>query len=488
MLVFAAATAGIVLLIASFIIALSRHGRAKLPRAGITIAFASQTGRAERIAQWTARTLTQAGHQVALRELGRLRPRDLRRAGILLVVASTYGVGEPPDTARGFARRYLRRPRRLKGLRFGVLALGNRDYPNFCRFGRTVDAWLRRSGAEAMFDLIPVDGDHDDAALEAWRRQLAALKAQAERAPLQTYRSWRLVERRPLNPGSAAEACHLAFVPVAGDPAPEWVAGDIAVIPPRHPPEVLDAYLESHGLDGARQVRFRGEAVPLRAALARCELPDAMPAPDADIADFLRPLPDREYSIASIAAKGRLELLVRRLILPNGALSLSSGYLTRDMAVGSTLPIGIRSNPTFHPPPQPGPMILIGAGTGIAGLRAHLQHRQARGLKQAWLIFGERSGADAFYRNEIEGWRQDGTLARYDFCPSRGEGRSGYVQQFIRAAARDIRRRVRRDGASVFVCGRFEMGTAVHAALARILGEGRLSRMMLEGRYRRDIY
>ena len=58
----------------------------------------------------------------------------------------------------------------------------------------------------------------------------------------------------------------------------------------------------------------------------------------------------------------------------------------------------------------------------------------------------------------------------------------------IAPAAADIRAFVKKKKASIFVCGRLEMGAAVHEGLKKILGEAALEKMVSEGRYRRDIY
>jgi sulfite reductase (NADPH) flavoprotein alpha-component len=157
--------------------------------------------------------------------------------------------------------------------------------------------------------------------------------------------------------------------------------------------------------------------------------------------------------------------------------------------VGDTIHLRIRSNPNFHPPALGGPMILIGAGTGLAGLRAHLLHRQHNEVRGAWLVFGERSPqADRFHSGEIESWMRDGTLIRCDLVFSRDPVRRQYVQHRIEEAAHQIVKWVTEDGASLYVCGGMKMGAEVHAVLQKILGESRLDEMAAAGRYRRDVY
>lgn len=133
-------------------------------------------------------------------------------------------------------------------------------------------------------------------------------------------------------------------------------------------------------------------------------------------------------------------------------------------------------------------MILIGAGTGMAGLRVHLLHRQKRELGGAWLLFGERSAAhDLYYGDDIKAWQVDGTLAKTDLVFSRDTAPKRYVQDLVAERGAEICAWLER-GAALMVCGGLEMAAAVQEALVSICGQERLDQMTQDGLYRRDIY
>src|ERR1700744_4877172 len=101
---------------------------------GVLVAFASQTGRAQTIAWATANALPGL---VRVAALGSLTAGEMAEAGTLLVVTSTYGAGEAPDSARAFVKKQMTPGAGFKGLNFAVLALGDRKYDaTFCRFGK----------------------------------------------------------------------------------------------------------------------------------------------------------------------------------------------------------------------------------------------------------------------------------------------------------------------------------------------------------------
>lgn len=444
----AAAVALWLLVVAGVAWGRARARRAAAKRAGalasgadaVTVAFASQTGLAEELAWMTARSLSEAGTGARVIPLGELDAAALRGAGRLLIVASTTGEGDAPDGASRFVRQTMGAPADLSGLGYGLLALGDHTYADFCGFGRALDGWLQRSGAEPLFDRVEVDNG-DAGAVRHWQHQLGLLTGstiQADWTP-PAYDRWTLVERRHLNPGSpGGEAWLLGFAPAGHDPV--WTAGDIAEI----------------GLPAAADGTDRGS---------------------------------REYSVASLPDDGRADLIVRRMTRPDGSPGLASGWLTRDLAVGDSVDMRIRANRSFHGPTVGTPLVLIGNGTGLAGLRAHWKARSGLSHGGTWLMFGERTRAhDAFLDDELQSALVARDLTRLDRVFSRDPGDGRYVQALIAAHADDLRAWVDR-GAAILVCGSLEgMSKGVQTALTDALGAERLAELTETGRYRRDVY
>ena len=406
----------------------------------VLVAYASQTGFAEELAWMTARALTEGGMGARILSFADLDADSLQQAKRLLVIASTTGEGDAPDSAGRFVRQILPQSMDLSHLAYGLLALGDRSYDEYCRFGHAVGDWLEAQGAQALFDRVEVDNG-EAGAIRHWQHHLNQITGSTT-APDWTppaYQPWKLVERRLLNSGSpGGQAWHVVLEPV--DHTPDWAAGDIAEI--------------------------------------------GLPAPEGQAQV------SREYSVASLPSEGRAEFCIRLMTTPEGGFGLGSGWLTQTAQIDDKVDMRVRTNRSFHAPPANAPMILIGNGTGIAGLRSHLKARAATGATgETWLMFGERTLAhDALYDEELLALMAQGVLTRLDRCFSRDGGEARYVQELVSQQGRLLADWVER-GAYVYVCGSLEgMSKGVHAALEAALGEETLITLTDAGRYRRDVY
>jgi sulfite reductase (NADPH) flavoprotein alpha-component len=459
----------------------------------VLVVYASQTGFAEALAERTATSLRQAGVGVRLCGIDHVDARALSSAERALFVVSTTGEGDPPDHALAFLRNVMSQPASLVSLRYAVLALGDREYSRFCGFGHQLDDWLRQHGAQSLFDMVEVD-NADESALRHWQHHLSQLGDTSE-LPDWTpprYEDWTLIQRRELNSGSVGGgAFHLVIRP-NDDSALQWQAGDIAEIGPCHAAHTVKHWLQARGLDGEIDIRSSGRGETLAELLARSHLPAEGTRIGYDaqsIAENLQPLPHREYSIASLPQDGALHLLVRRQLRPDGTPGLGSGWLCDQASVGGAIALRVRANANFHPPEPSRPLILIGNGTGIAGLRAHLKARIIADAGRNWLLFGERNeDRDFFYGDEIRDWHARGLISRLDLAFSRDSAQRVYVQEKLRQAAGELREWVA-EGAAIYVCGSLTgMAPGVDTALREILGDEGVEQLLLERRYRRDVY
>lgn len=456
------------------------------------IGFASQSGFAEQLAWQSAGQLQAAGLPVQVRPLAELGEAELRETRRALFVVSTFGDGEAPDSARAFERKVLGQPWALSHLNYAVLALGDRQYPHFCGFARRLQAWLGERGATRAFSPVEVD-NADQAALRQWQQELAQLTGTqpvtAWQAP--TFANWTLRHRQYLNPGSQGAPVYL--LGLQSDQPHTWEAGDLVEILPRNGQPRIDALLAGLGLDATTPVQLDGLRETLGQALATRQLPASrehlVGLHAQALVDALIPITAREYSIASIASDGVLELIVRQELHPDGMLGLGSGWLTEYLPLQGNISLRLRRNSGFRLPDAPAPMILIGNGTGLAGLRSLLKARIVAGEQRNWLVFGERNRAhDLLCGDELQAWLASGELQRLDLAFSRDQAEKVYVQDVLLQQAGTLKQWMA-EGACIYVCGSLQgMAAGVDAALNGLLGEEVVQQLIEDGRYRRDVY
>ena len=456
------------------------------------IGFASQSGFAEQLAWQTAGQLQAAGLPVRVQRLGDMTEQDLSASRNALFVVSTFGDGEAPDSARGFERKLLGRPLSLETLNYALLALGDRQYQHFCGFAHRLHDWLAERGGSTLFAPVEVDSA-DPVALQQWQHHLGQLTGSTPTALWQApvFEHWTLARREHLNPGSSGSGVYLLVLVTPG--TMHWQAGDLVEILPRNSDEAVRSFLSGLGIDPATQVNVDGLLEPVVQALATRQLPQhrahLVGLHAQALIDALVPVSAREYSIASVPEDGSLQLIVRQEIHPDGSLGLCSGWLTEHAASGSAISLRLRRNSSFHLPAEPVPLILLGNGTGLAGLRSLLKARIAQGQARNWLLFGERNREHDFHCGaELQGWLESGDLARLDLAFSRDQAEKVYVQHLLREAAQDLRAWLD-EGAAIYICGSLQgMASGVDQVLNEVLGERAVSELVEQGRYRRDVY
>lgn len=253
----------------------------------------------------------------------------------------------------------------------------------------------------------------------------------------------------------------------------------------------------------AEQLAVYAQHTPLL-ALVR-EFPASISA--QDFVDFLRPLTPRMYSIASaqeeVGAEVHLTLgLVNYQHQEQEYYGAASYYLGKHLEEDANLSIFVEPNNRFRLPENPStPIIMIGAGTGIAPFRAFMQQREnADAAGPAWLIFGNQKFTDDFlYQSEWQRWHQLGLLPETSLAWSRANpNQKVYVQHKVIEASAKIWQWLQ-EGAHIYVCGDAnQMAKAVETALLEVIQQAGnldaasaadyLDQLRDDRRYQRDVY
>src|SRR5215207_5394379 len=137
------------------------------PAEPLTILYATESGNAEKLAGDVAKAARKNGLKPNLVDMADLDVATLAKARRLVVIASTWGEGEPPGrAARGYAEIMGTNAPRLNGVEFGVLALGDMAYAEFCAIGKALDARLETLGAKRAVARIDCDLDYAEPAAD----------------------------------------------------------------------------------------------------------------------------------------------------------------------------------------------------------------------------------------------------------------------------------------------------------------------------------
>lgn len=415
-----------------------RRRRAAAPDQGVAaeqaravILVGSQGGSTWAYARQLQTQLQGAGWPVHLAAMNAVQD-DYPQARCLLLLAATYGDGQAPDNASQFLERLAAVRWAGRGLPVAVLGFGDRQFPRFCAYAEALEQALQQCGCPLLLLLQRIDRQASGE-LNAWAGQLGErfgvpLRLQSARLPSSAVRL--TLQQRQLyseRGGQPAAVLRFAVAPGSSDFAP----GDLLAI---RPP-----------VDTAQE--------------------DSAP---------------RLYSIASATDDGFVEICVR--LHPQG---LCSSYL-HALQPGATLEASIQAHADFRPQTGAQPVLLIGAGVGVAPLIGFVRKNESR--RPIQLYWGGRHASDPLYAEELAQCLADGRLQHLQRAYSQGPT-PAYVQDRLREDGASVRALLQQ-GAQVLVCGSREMAAGVRAVLESLLAEmgSNLDQLKAQGRFREDVY
>lgn len=505
----------------------------------LLVAFGSQSGNAESLAKRLAREAAGRGFAARAAGLDSLQPADFVREQNVLLITSTWGEGDMPDNAAAFwdAINQNGSSPKLDGVRYSVLALGDKNYgETFCLAGKKLDLRLEELGAQRVVARMDCDVDFDEPAA-TWSAEAFTVLSNApagtpspvveavpapppaptqDEGPAYTKKNpfpAPLLANVALNaPGSAKDTRHIAFS-LKGSGL-DYEVGDALGVYVQNCPDVVEEVLASHGLDGTAEAPLPdGGTAPLREVLLKHyevrHLIGASPQAAVTVADFvsgLRKLQPRLYSIASSLKAHPEEVhlcvgAVRYEIHGVPHKGVASTFLADRLPLGDTTGIFFHVAKHFRlPVDRTKPVIMVGPGTGIAPFRAFLEEREATGAPgKNWLFFGDqRRATDFLYHDQIIEWVRNGVLTRLDTAFSRDQEEKIYVQTRMLTAAAELWQWLE-EGAHFYVCGDAkrmakDVDEALHQIIASAGGKtadeaaAYVAAMKKNKRYQRDVY
>lgn len=501
------------------------------PAEPLTIVYASESGNSEKLANDLAKAARKNGLKPTLIDMVDLEPSDLTKAKRLVFIAATWGEGEPPARAvRAYAELMGEGAPRLDGVEFGVLALGDTAYAEFCAIGKKIDERLAALGGKRVVERVDCDLDFA-APATAWIGD--ALKVltppdanrgqgngqvievdfgKPQAAPNTNIVEAEISEHVNLNSSrSNKETIHLALTFEGAMPAYE--PGDSLDLYAENDPEYVDELLNLAGLSG--DDTLRAELIASRDVttlslktvdtyvaqtghtyvkaliedgqakewIVGRQLIDLIATfPIALTADHLRavtrPLAPRAYSIASSRREvgDEAHLLISAVRYDSHGRArkgVASNYVAERLKRGGRVRVKLKPNKHFAIAPADKDIIMVGPGTGVAPFRAFVQERRATAAKgRSWLFFGDRQFThDFLYQLDWQDALKDGALTRMDVAFSRDTPGKVYVQNKLWDRRHDLIEWLD-GGASFYVCGDAKhMAKDVRATLVRVFAE-----------------
>jgi sulfite reductase (NADPH) flavoprotein alpha-component len=249
----------------------------------LTVLYGTESGNSEVLADRAVKAAKKRGFQAVMKNMSEISLSELAKSTKLLVIVSTWGDGEPPETAISFYKEFMNSSHSLSDLRFSVCGLGDTAYEKFCQIGKDLDARLEQLGATRVFARQDCDVDYEDAFAGWLESALSALAPASAVAVIETAATAfaTSVEYGKKNPfpaetvdkvvlngeGSAKETLHFEFSLAASGLSYE--PGDALAVIPVNAPEMVKDIIQAAKLTGNEEVEVKNAGRKLLADALR---------------------------------------------------------------------------------------------------------------------------------------------------------------------------------------------------------------------------
>lgn len=261
--------------------AVSVHTATPVSAGKLTVLYGTESGNTEALADRAVKDAKKRGFKAVMKNMADISPTDLAKEENLLVIVSTWGDGEAPETAIGFHKEFMTADLKLDGLRFAVCGLGDTSYEKFCEIGKQFDARLEQMGGKRVSPRADCDVDYEDtytswfaSAMTSFApttpvvvAHVADVAASAEFGKKNPFSS-EVNENILLNgEGSAKETVHIELSLEGSGMVYE--PGDSLAVQPTNCPQMVKDVLNAAKLTGTEEIIVKGAGKKLLADALR---------------------------------------------------------------------------------------------------------------------------------------------------------------------------------------------------------------------------
>ena len=158
----------------------------------LLVMYGSQTGNAEQLARHLAKEAEKRRFAPRVMEMNAFASVDFANEQRFVIVTSTWGDGDPPENAAAFWQHLNSHAApRLDHLSYSVLALGDKNYSDFCGAGKKFDERLEQLGARRIHPRADCDVDCETTAKQWMEGLWSALEKVGQASHLS------LIEKEP---------------------------------------------------------------------------------------------------------------------------------------------------------------------------------------------------------------------------------------------------------------------------------------------------
>jgi len=410
----------------------------------INFLFGTQTGNSETIAETAAEIAKNNNFSTKLSSLDDVSMEALQKMKNAVFVVSTYGEGEMPDNAHLFWESLSSSTApKLENLNFGVLALGDTGYDEFCNAGKMIDVRLEQLGAKRLIQRVDCDVDFETLSNE-WIDKIIPRFNKDEKIELKKTEIdeskviWNKkkpymaeISKNKILSGSGSNKEIRHYEIDLKDSGITYEVGDTLNVIPQNNQKLVNLILEKLHIDenfipsgenetmqnlllkkyeistpnkmlieeivkksknnDVRRILSSDDKEKLDSFLWGKDILDLLNLDEKinfeseEFLGFLKPLQPRAYSISSSLKmhQNQVHLTISSVRWKEKERihnGVCSTYLADMESPFSKIGVYISQNKSFRVPENDSaPIIMIGPGTGIAPFRAFLEERKVRG-------------------------------------------------------------------------------------------------------------